>query len=175
MGINIMKDGCFVIPKNVKHLKIVTDIKIKKDIDIDVFALLINEDKEIYETICYQNENTHGIKLESNTHTLDINFNEVKEYLKGFMLCLSIFEPKQNEEDLLSVENITIHLFDTNSNEELCHFILINRKKNFNACYIANLENHENIWRFRCIEQNMIGNICSIREQLQNHKNMKYF
>lgn len=168
MGYNIKTRDSFIIPKKSKHFKLLTNVENSQD--VDVFALLVNNETEIYETICFQNRKTHGIIMDEETNNILINLNEVKENFNGLILGISIFD---SEKDLFNLGNIDVYLQDEDTNKEIFHYHIRNKKHQFNAMHLINIEKFQNNqWFFHCIDNSMIGSIGSIREQFKHNQDL---
>lgn len=154
--------------------------------DLDSIAFLVDKNGKIKETVCYQNLNGHGVKLdgddteggkEGDCETISIKFSKLDEDITKIMLLANIYNAKKTricfgrvmvEGDTFNkVQGSYIRLYNKETNQELCKYSLEENGSQYNAFHFADLIKQEDgTWTFKAIGEGMNGSIEKLRKQL---------
>lgn len=172
--------------KDVTLKKLGVGLGWKTTYDLDSIAFLVDKNGKIQETVCYQNLDGHGVKLDGDDRvgekngdceTISIKFSKLDEDITKIMLLANIYAAKKTrvcfgrvmvEGDTFDkVQGSYIRLYNKETNQELCKYSLEENGSQYNAFHFADLIKQEDgTWTFKAIGEGMNGSIEKLRKQL---------
>lgn len=151
-----------------------------RELDLDVTAIMVNEDNKIFDMIYFGNLQGLGVKLNGDNRTghgenddeiITIDFNSISKQVKYIGVFVNIFDACGR--DFSKVRNAYIRMVNNDTNEEVCRYALNENGRGFNAFHFANLEKVEGEWIFTAIGEGTNGRMLTLREYFINKVNGK--
>lgn len=138
--------------------------------DLDVSALIVDENNDIINTVYYGNLKGDGIRLNGDNLTgigngddeiITIELNSIPCNIKCIGIFVNIFGA--NGRDFSQVKNAYIRMVNNDSHEEVCKYKLNESGKGYSAFHFANLERVNGEWRFKAVGEGTNGSISSLK------------
>lgn len=132
------------------------------DYDLDLFALLIDEDGVCQKCVYYGDKRAKGVRLDHDNLTgskegiddenIFINLSEVKDKIHKIKLCVAIYDAASRGQCFKNVEKAYVRLVDeSNGEKEVCRFNLSDGGGSNTAVVCADIYRNGNGWSFQAI------------------------
>lgn len=138
--------------------------------DLDVSAIMIDVDGQLFETIYYGHLYNNCIKLNGDNLTgvgdgddeiITVNLSNIPSNVKTIGFFVNIFSA--GNRDFSKVKNAYIRMVNNDTHDEVCRYKLNENGKGFNAFHFANLEKVDNEWKFKAVGEGTNGNISQLK------------
>lgn len=175
--LNLQKGDLLNLSKDYKKLNSI-DLGLGWDVstdgrswDLDVSAIVIGDDGNLFETVYYGKLNGTGIKLNGDNLTgkgdgddeiITVKLDKLPEEIKAIGFFVNIFSA--GGRDFSNVKNAYIRMVNNDTHDEVCRYKLNENGKGYNAFHFANLEKINGEWEFKAIGDGTNGSISQLKE-----------
>lgn len=145
------------------------------DMDLDLSALLLNEDGRLIgeEGIIYfNNQRGRGIFLHGDNRTgegdgddekISITLSNLPENCKKVMFSVNIYQAKERRQDFSKVKNAYVRILNSDKgNIEICRYNLSEDGQNATSLIFAELYKTGSDWNFRAVGELLQGNLTTL-------------
>ena len=143
--------------------------------DLDAFAILLDENNKIISTVCYANKSFNGVKLSGDNLTgegdgddeiIYIDLNKLPKSVKKIRLFANIF--MAIFKTFQDVNGAFVRLVDGKNNKELARYDLNDKERKYTAFHFADISVKENELTSEIIGQGLNGSISKIEKYIRN-------
>jgi len=176
MSINLEKGSKInlrKIDKTLKNLNLCLGWDTR--MDLDAFAILLDENDKIIKTVCYANKSFNGVSLSGDNLTgegdgddeiIYIKLNELPKSVKKISLFANIFMAMFTT--FQDVNGAFVRLVNGENNKELARYDLNDKERKYSAFHFANVLVKDNELEFEIVGRGLNGSISKVEKYIRN-------
>ena len=172
MSINLEKGSKInlrKIDKTLKNLNLCLGWDTR--MDLDAFAILLDENDKIIKTVCYANKSFNGVSLSGDNLTgegdgddeqIKVDLSKVPANVEKVDFTVTIHEADTRNQNFGQVSNAYIRIFDEGNNKELIRYDLGEDFSVETAVVVGELYRHNGEWKFNAIGSGFQGGLAAL-------------
>jgi tellurium resistance protein TerD len=120
-----------------------------------------NQKKSVCRSVQHKGDNKKGCR-DGDDESICVFLDKVPAEIDKLIVCASIFHAEEKKQNFGQVLNASIHLINTDNNEEVTRFELSEGLSTETAMVFGEIYRHEGDWKFRAVGQGFMGGLAEL-------------
>ena len=120
-----------------------------------------NQKKSVCRSVQHKGDNKKGSR-DGDDESIHVFLDKVPAEIDKLIVCASIFHAEEKKQNFGQVLNASIHLINTDNNEEVTRFELSEGLSTETAMVFGEIYRHEGDWKFRAVGQGFMGGLAEL-------------